>query len=160
MKLKDEIIQECYQFAVDVTETTFKLYSRRNPNLTKKKAIHDHFKAKLTEQFVYEYLTKNNYTCSKPDFTQLTKDKKSYDADLCIIGTGIEIHVKSCKPELHSVLFERDEVDIMLKKNNQYIVIVEYRSPLEMRILAFRGAKDFQFKPPIKPMPSKLAIYL
>jgi hypothetical protein len=159
IEIQDDLINSCYQFAIDVTDNSYYDYIRsKNPNISKEKAINDHFKGKLAEWYVFFYLLANDKVCSKPDMKIYSR--KSFDPDLKLIGKNIDIHVKACKPSFHSVVFEKDDVEEIMKKNNQFIAIVEYTSPGEMRVLSIRDAKLHKFLPTKKYLPSKLAIYL
>lgn len=156
--LPDYLAKECYQFAVDVTHTTFKLYSKRQSNSNLDILINQHYKAKLTEWFVWFYLSKNNYLVSTPDMQVYDGHNKSYNADLRVFGRNINVHVKCMNKKIRSVLFEKDEVKHF--KKNDYICIVDFINEFNMKIVCFKCAKDFIYSKPRKTMPSKLAIYL
>ena len=161
IELSNDLINSCYQFAIKVTDTTFENYKSRNLYLTKEKAINDAFKSKLTEWYSYFFLVSRGKIVKEPCMKILPSHKKSFEADLEIIGHGIGIHIKACKPDFHSVLFERSEVNFILKQKNQFIMIIEYTSPKEMKMLSIRHASDHKYLPPKNSnLTTKLAIYL
>lgn len=156
--IDNRIAKECYLFAVQVTDTTFNTYSKRQIEVSKDKLIQQHYIAKLTEWYVYYYLIEKNYLVQTPDMRIYSEAKKNYDADLYVFDKKINIHVKSCKPKLKSVLFEKAELKLFTK--NDFICIVLYESLKNMKIISFKNALDYEYNNPIKNMPTKKAIYL
>ena len=151
------VAKDCYDFALRVTNTTYKLYSNRQCNAHIEKLVKQHYQAKLCEWYVYFYLIYKNYDCTKPDMTVYSALNKSYDADLYIKNKSLRIHVKCLNIKLKSVLFQKDEIKDF--GENDYICIVKYENNT-FEIISFKSALDYIYLSPKKNMPSKVAVYL
>jgi hypothetical protein len=98
--LSDSDIGKCYRFAYQVTLNTFERYKKRKHNITREKVIQDHFIAKLTELYLYNYLTEKAYQVTYPDFS-ISDDSSRYkdDIDMIVIKNNkpINLHIKVCR---------------------------------------------------------------
>lgn len=156
--LTSEEIQKAKQFAIDVTETTFDIYKARNFLLTKEKCIDDALMGKLGEQATYNYLVENGYYPSKIDYS--VKKIKHHGADIEIIGKNVLLHVKTCNKSFLSWVFEKNAQYVKKPSPSDFICLVVKHDYDSFRIESIRQSSEHEFLPTIKPMSSKLAIYL
>lgn len=163
--IKDDEIKKCYDFSKKVFETTCINYKKRNPNLNSNKIIQDHFIAKITELHVYYFLKNKNYNVSYPDFKIYELKNKSHDADLFVYkkSSTLNIHIKSCRSDSSikkSWLFQKKDSLITNPKENDFVCLCEYYNTNFVKIIWFDAARKLTFKPTIKNLPTKLAVYL
>lgn len=151
-------IELATKFATTVTETTFDIYKGRNENLTVERAIENALRGKLGEIAVYKFLTENSMVISPVDFE--VSDNKKHGADLTVIGKNINVHIKTCRNAFHSWIFERTAQYVCKPTPSDYICLVAQCNVDRYKIVAMRHSSEFKFEPTIKPMRTKLAIYL
>ena len=158
MSINKDIISNCWIFSHKVTETTFHYYFKRNPKLTKQKAIFDHYRGKLSEWYVYYHLKEKGYACTLPSMSVEKCSNKSFDADL-IANNQFHIHVKCCAFKHRSVLFETYELEQIKLLPCQYVVVVHFESNDNMRIAFFEKLENCKFGAPKTNLITKTALY-
>jgi len=166
IKLSDSDIGKCYKFAYNVTQLNFNRYKNRNNKTYKEKVIQDHFIAKLTELYLYYYLSEKTYQCTYPDFS-INNDRSKYkdDVDMIIIKDQkpINIHIKTCRidsPISKSWLIQKNTYTVLNPKDNDFFAFCTYNNPENITIDKIIKASDINWINPKFNLPSKLACYL
>jgi hypothetical protein len=164
--LSDSDIGKCYRFAYQVTLNTFERYKKRKHNITREKVIQDHFIAKLTELYLYNYLTEKAYQVTYPDFS-ISDDSSRYkdDIDMIVIKNNkpINLHIKVCRidsPITKSWLIQSNTYTVTNPRDNDFFAFCTYNSPDDICIDAIVEASKVKWKEPKFKMWSKRAAYL
>ena len=150
-------MNQASQFALDVYDKTFEVYRMRDRNLTKEKLLENIYRGKCGEIAAHKYLDRNDKCVSNVDFS--IHEQRSHDADLEIIGCGIQVHIKTCKSNLLSRLFEANAPYVCNPTSLDYVLLVVQQSNSEYLVASIRHSASHIYKPTIKPMASKLAVY-
>lgn len=154
----DKIKARC--FAEKVTATTFDTYRMRNPFASKDKFIQDHYASKLSEVYVARYLESKGKITSTPDFAVYDVSKKSYAPDLIVLQKGVKLHVKTCQSRYKSWLCQKNDPLVFNPTSYDYIVLTSYDMDFNFTLHVITSAFNVKWKDPIKPMDSKVALYL
>ena len=101
-----EETDKALKFATELANKKFQFWSDRDKTLTLEKTIENLYRGKCGEIAAYRYLVAKNHKVSEVDF--VIHDFVDHDADLVVIGHGIELHVKTCLRDFTSWLFEKD----------------------------------------------------
>jgi len=152
-----EDIEKCATFADDVLSTNLQCYNSRG-QLDKEKIKGDIMVGKIAEVAANTYLSSKGVVTNGVDFNILTKDKKSYAADI----TGekdnryYEFHVKSIRSSSaarfgKSWSFQRHEPLLFNPKSNDVIVLAIVHEDNKVELVKCLRATEVEgdFKDPI-----------
>ncbi len=151
VNLNKEFALKAWEFAKKVTTTTD--YSDTNQIQLRKIEL-DHFVSKLGEEAVKIVLS-NYGMVTGPDYTIYNSDKKSWDDDLFIDGSGVAVKTQMRSAALKYSLswtFQSalSRKDLILNKPDAWVIFVECddTSPYDMYVYPPKQIKELIFEEP------------
>tara|TARA_R110000868_G_C10972548_1_gene770444 strand:- start:29399 stop:29932 length:534 start_codon:yes stop_codon:yes gene_type:complete len=169
-KLSDSEIGKCYRFAYHVTKQTDKYYKRRNEYASTEKLISDNFIAKLSELYVFYFLSSKDYVCSYPDFrinenNTERRIKYSNDIDLLVFKNEkqLNIHIKCVRfdsPVKDSWLVQKNNSIVESPKENDFFALCVFHSPEKIEVKKIIKANKIKWKKTKMKLDTKRACYL
>jgi hypothetical protein len=165
IRLTDQILEHCKEFAEAVYDSCSEKYEQRGQS-ERPLIIQQIMEGKFAEWGVSIYYNNNDLECSEPDHKIYTKKKKSFDADLK--RGKFRIHVKSQNQDSinrygKSWLFQLE--DSLFRKANSLDIVVFCVVDLNLKQVEIVYKNQFSklfFEPPklAKFRGIKLAVYL
>ena len=156
--LSDEEVKKCWEFAHQVTELRKDSYLKKDPTRSIEKMIEHHAIGKMVEFWVHHWFEERGHVVSKPDLS--IKGKNDFDADLHVLGKGINLHVKHTKPFFSSWLFDKNDPIVINPSTNDFLVLCTFHSGKHIQVNSVTSAGNNNFFPPIKShIKDKVGLY-
>lgn len=144
------------KFASNVISSNLEAYQKRG-QVNIKKIFDDIYNGKICEFAVFNFLMLKGKGCTPPDLKIYDKMDKSFDCDL--MSREKRIHVKSCRSNSDSWVFEKNDPLVTNPTDNDYIFLCK-TDKNKVNIIKILKAKDAEYKNPIlKHLTTKVCIY-
>lgn len=159
IKLNEEIIKLCKDFAIESVKT-HSYYAQRGQNNVEK-IINDIFIGKLGEWASYNFLFKNKIITNKPDM-RIYRTGKTHNSDLFNSNYKFSVktqNLQSAEKFGQSFLKEKDSLDKFL--DHKVIICLHINDSLILvqNIISFKTLLDIKSKPKLDKLITKYAFY-
>jgi hypothetical protein len=145
---------EAQSFTVNVIKTNLEHYASRNQK-NFFKIYNDILLGKIAEYAVYNYLKSKGGNVSEVD-TQIYASK-SFDCDLKC--DGMNIHIKSCREDGDSWVFQKSDPLVKNPTEKDYIFCCRYKGNKVEIVKIIKGLDAKYLNPRLKNLTSKVCIY-
>ena len=154
--LTSEETNKAKVFAEDLANKKFSFWASRDKTLTWQKAYENVYRGTCGEISVRNYLTANGYKLSKTNLQ--VHEEPTHDADLVVIGQGINIHVKTCAKNFCSWLFQHDAPYVVNPTARDFNCLVQ-QIDFDVYVIRSLGCSgDYTYEKTLKYMPTKVCI--